>query len=221
MKKYFVPGLVTLLPLALTVMVVLFLFNLLTEPFVGIVKGILDHFDLLNTGFLFLSADESQLIVSKLLILVLLFFFTVFLGWLARWVFFHYMLRSWEWIVHRIPFVSNVYKTSQDVIKTLFTSDGHSFSQVVLAPFPSKATYCIGMLTKESLPAIPGTPIQNMAAVFIPSAPNPASGFVVLYKKEDLIHLDMKVEDAFKYVISCGVVQADIQISLPQEKHLA
>src|ERR1700733_11598652 len=120
MKKYFLTGLVVLLPLALTIAIVAFVFNFLTAPFVGMVKSILGHFGLLNTGFLFLDPLQVQVLVSKFLILVFLFFFTVFLGALARKFMIVYLLKLWDYILHRIPFVSTIYKTSQDVIKTMF-----------------------------------------------------------------------------------------------------
>lgn len=205
MKKYFITGLVILLPVALTLAIVIFLFNLLTEPFVGIVRAIFDHFNIFESGFLFLSVDQVEKYISQLLILVLLFFITVGLGILARWFFFHYFLHLWEIVLKRIPFVSSIYTTCQDVIKTLFTTDANSFKQVVLVPFPSIGTRAIGLVTRDNLPPV-GNSNATLVSVFIPTTPNPTSGFLVLYKKEDITYLDMKVEEALKYVISCGMV---------------
>src|ERR1700722_9202202 len=106
MKKYFITGLVILLPLALTLAIVVFFVNLLTGPFVEIVKSVLGYYDLLETNFLFISSDKLQKIASQLIILVLLFFTTVGLGMVARWFLFHYFLKLWEYVVHKIPFVS-------------------------------------------------------------------------------------------------------------------
>jgi len=205
MKKYFITGLIILLPVALTLAIVLFIFNLLTEPFVGIVRNILAHYNLFQSGFLFLSTDQIQQYFSKLIILMLLFFLTVGLGFLARWFFVHYFIRMWEYVLHRIPFIRSVYKTSQDVIKTIFTTETNSFKQVVLVPFPSSETWAIGLVTKENLPPV-GKSQKPLIAVFVPTTPNPTSGFLMLFKEDDLVFLDMKVEDALKYVISCGVI---------------
>jgi len=211
LKTYFITGIVILLPLALTLAIVTFIFNLLTEPFVGIVKSILDKHTLLENGFLFLSADQIQMYTSQLIILLLLFFFTVGLGFLARWFFIHYLIRLWENLVARIPFIRSVYKTCQDIIETLFKSSSNSFKQVVMVPFPSKESMAIGLVTRDNIPALDGSN-DLLVAVFIPTTPNPTSGFLVLFKKENLVYLDMKVEEALKYVISCGVISTPITI---------
>lgn len=206
MKKYFITGLVILLPLALTIAIVLFLVNLLTKPFMEIFQSILVHFDLLNKDFLFLSASQIQYAVSQILILSFLFFFTVFLGFITRLFFFHYLFKAWEYVIHRIPLIRSVYKTCQDVINTIFKADTKSFKQVVLVPFPSKESQSIGLVTRDDLPGIPHKQGQDLVAVFVPTTPNPTSGYLVVYDESELTYIDMKVEDALKYIISCGVI---------------
>ncbi len=216
MKKYFITGLVILLPLTLTFAIVVFIFNLLTIPFAGIVKSIFDYYGLFSTGFLFLTPANTQQFFSQLIILALLFAFTSGLGLLARWFFFHYLIRFWERILKRIPFVSSIYTTCQDMIQTLFTTNSNSFKQVVLVPFPSSDSLAIGLVTKDNIPPL-DSDSPSLVAVFIPTTPNPTSGFLVLFKKDDITYLDMKVEDAFKYIISCGMITAPIQ-SHPEAK---
>jgi uncharacterized membrane protein len=207
LKKYFITGIILLLPLALTLAIVLFVVNLLTQPFVGIVKAVLTHYGLFDNGVLFLSADQVQLYTSQLIILVLLFFVTVGLGYLARWFFFHYLLQLWDLVLHRIPFVRSVYKTCQELINTVFASSSGSFKQVVMVPFPSKETLSIGFVTKESiLHPLPGR--GPLVAVFVPTAPNPTSGFLMLFEEKELIYTDLTVESGFKYVLSCGILAA-------------
>lgn len=216
MKKYFITGLVILLPLALTLAIVFFFVNLLTGPFVEIVKSILGHYDLLETNFFFISADHLQRYASELIILILLFFFTVGLGILGRWFLFHYFLKLWERVVHSIPFVSTVYKTCQDVIKTIFTSNTNSFKQVVMVPFPSPDNLAIGLLTRDNLPPV-GKHSKELVAVFVPTTPNPTSGFLMMFPQTEVIYIDMKVEEALKYVISCGVIASPIRVITPED----
>ncbi len=205
MKRYFVTGLVLLLPIALTIIIVLFLFNLLTEPFVGFASSILRHYQIFSNGIGFLSAEETLIVLSRLLILVLLTAFTILLGVLGRLVFMHYFIRLWESLVSRIPLVRSIYKTSQDVIKTIFTNSTKSFKQVVLVKFPNEQTRCLGLITRDDIPNF-STNNGTLTAVFVPTTPNPTSGFLVLYPPEEVVHLDMTVEEALKYVISCGVI---------------
>jgi len=217
MKKLFITGLVILLPLALTIAIAMFVFNLLTVPFAGIVQSVLNHYDLLDHGFLFLSSAQLQQLVSQILILLFLFFFTVSLGIIARWFFFHYLLRLWDSVLHRIPFISTVYKTCQDVISTIFTSSTKSFKQAVLVPFPNADTLSVGLITREK---IEGLESENLVSVFVPTTPNPTSGFLMLFKEKDLIYLNITVEEAFKYIVSCGIISTPFHVISSEEARL-
>lgn len=206
MKKYFITGLIILLPLTFTALVIIFIFNLLTDPFLEMVKALFDHYQLFVNGFLFLNANQLQSFVAKILILITLILGTALLGLVTRWFFFHSLLRFADGLMHNIPIVSSIYRVCQDIIKTIFTTENKSFKQVVLAPFPTSDTRTIGLITKEDMPGLSGTLHANRVAVFVPTTPNPTSGFLMMYNRDDLIYLDMTVEDAFKYVISCGVI---------------
>jgi uncharacterized membrane protein len=227
-KKYFITGLVILLPLALTVGIVVFVFNLLTTPFLGAVKAIFDRYNLFETGFIFFDADQLQNLIAQSLILFSLIIFTIGLGVIARWFFFRTLLRIADFVVRHIPLVSSIYKTCQDVIKTIFNSKANSFQQVVIVRFPNPETCSIGLVTREQIPSLKDTSYENVIAVFVPTTPNPTSGFLIMCKPEDLIYLDMKVEDAFKYIISCGVIlpsfnaiQKETKVLTPEELSLS
>lgn len=206
MKKFFITGIVILLPVMLTLFVIIFIFNFLTAPFLEFTKATLGRYEIFQQGIFFLSAEKLQHYVSQILILFTLFFFTVFLGIVARWVFFHYLVRVWDYVLHRIPFVSSIYKTFQDVINTMFTSTTTAFKQVVMVRFPNPDTYTVGLITRDHLSGLEHVIGSDLLLVFVPTTPNPTSGFLTIFKREDVIYLDMKVEDAFKYIISCGVI---------------
>ncbi|ADI38403.1 putative uncharacterized protein [Waddlia chondrophila 2032/99] len=206
MRRYFITGLILLLPLALTIAIVVFVVNFFTNPFVGAVKETLQHIGLFHQGILFLSAEQVQLYFSRLIILLLLFLFTVLLGVLTRWVIIHSFIRLGEYIFHRIPIVRSIYKTSKDVINTIFTDQTKSFKQVVLVPFPNADTYSIGLVTREDIKDLTNQKKGDYIAVFVPTTPNPTSGFLMLFDRKDVVFLDMKIEEAFKYIISCGVI---------------
>jgi len=207
-KGYFFTGLVLLLPLALTIIVVSFLFNLITDPFVGIFRDIFHSFHLFESGVGFLSAEQVQIYAGKIIAALVLFFFTLILGGVAQWFFFHSLLKFWDYILHRIPFVSSIYKTFQDVINTFFSGDTNSFKQVVLVPFPTKDSYAIGFLTQENFAFGKPEPSENekLCAIFVPTAPNPTSGFLIAFQETDLIYVSMTVEEAFKCILSCGAI---------------
>lgn len=214
MKKYFLTGLAVLLPLTLTLLIVVFVFNLLTEPFAGVTKGILSYHHFLEK-----TPEKLQQIISQIIILIFLFLFTLILGMIGQWLLVNYLIFASERLLQRIPFIRAVYNTCKDVIKTLFTSKDNSFKQVVLAPYPNSSIYCIGLITREDMKGLGTISDEKLIAVFLPCTPNPTSGFLVMFKKNELIYLNMPVEEAFKYIISCGVIEVsfnslDNQINL-------
>lgn len=218
MKKYFVTGLVILLPLALTVAIIAFFVDLLTKPFTGIIQSIFAKYDLLDRGVFFLSADQLQIVVSKIIILFVLFFATVTLGIFARWVLFNYLIKLWDSILHRIPVIKSIYKTSQDVVRTIFSSGGRSFKQVVLVPFPSNTCLSVGLVSSDDIPVVRVNGEEKYISVFVPTTPNPTSGFVMLFKSEEVEYLDIKVEEALKFIISCGVLLPQFKTRAEFEK---
>lgn len=199
MKKYFISGLVILLPVTLTVWFLHFVVNLLTKPFVGLVLKIFPasalklHPQLLKYG-------------SQIIILVGLFLLTLILGFFARWFIFNALVKLSDKILHKIPLINKVYKTTQDLVKTIFVTDKNSFKQVVMVPFPYKGLYSIGFVSRKAPDTCSEAINNQLYSVFIPTTPNPTTGFIILFKKEDLIFLEMKPEDGIKYIVSCGVI---------------
>jgi uncharacterized membrane protein len=206
MKKYFITGLVILLPLVVTIAVVIFLVNFLTQPFIGVVSAVLSKLHIINKGFLFLTPEQLVRYTAKIIILVLLFLFTVGLGMITRWFLINTLFRLGDRLLNRIPIVNTVYKTTQDIIRTLFVSDKNSFKQVVMVPFPRSDIYVLGLISRESPPICSQAVGQDLVSVLVPTTPNPTTGFLMMYKREDLIIIDMKPEEAIKYIISCGVI---------------
>lgn len=211
MKKHFITGLVILLPLVVTIAVAIFLVNFLTQPFIGIVSAILAKFNIINKGFLFLSPEQLLNYGSKLIILVLLFLFTVGLGMVTRWFLINALFRLGDRVLHRIPVVNTVYKTTQDIIRTLFVSDKNTFKQVVMVPFPRSDVFVLGLISRESPRMCSNAAKEELVSVLVPTTPNPTTGFLLMYKRSELIDIDMKPEDAIKYIVSCGVI-------IPEEK---
>lgn len=206
MKKYFITGIVILLPLAVTIAIVMFIVNFLTQPFIGWVSDKLATYGLLQNGFLFLSSEQLIRYGSQLIILLALFAFTLALGMVTRWFFFKTLINLSDQILHRIPIVNKVYKTTQEIIRTIFVSDKNSFKQVVLVRFPAEGSYSLGLVSREAPVTCSNAANQDLITVFIMTAPNPTTGYLVMYKKEDVIYVDIKPEDAVKYIVSCGII---------------
>lgn len=210
MKKYFITGLVILLPLAVTIFLVAFTINLLTQPFIGLIEQFLVPYDW------FVKHQTAIHIILQITLLFALFLLTVLLGFLARVVVFKSFLSFYDYILHRIPIIKTVYKATQQVMKTIFGSSSRSFKQVVMVPFPTQGAYCIGLVSSPAPSLCEKTAGTPLITVFVPTTPNPTSGFLMMYREDEVIYLDMKIEEAFKYIISCGVITSD-DSGLPSE----
>lgn len=218
MKKYFITGLAILLPLTVTVVILFFLVNFLTKPFMGFAAKILYHTKIKDVSFLFLSSEQVIRYGSQVIIILGLLAITILLGYIARWFFIKSLLSTSDKLLHKIPIVNKVYKTTQEIIKTLFVTDKNSFKQVVLVPFPSEKTYSLGLVSRKAPKTCTDAKKEDLISVFIPTTPNPTTGFLLMFKKEDLIFLSMKTEDAIKYIVSCGVVLPPTTQTKPEEK---
>lgn len=215
MKKHFITGLVILLPLTVTILVLAFVIRFLTLPFIGLVTTFLARFNIVNRGFLFLSPEQVLKYSSQFLILITLFLFTLALGMVTRWFFIKALIRLGDKILHRIPIVNTVYKTTQEIIKTLFVTDKNSFKQVVMAPYPYPGTYMLGLIAREAPDVCSKAVNDELISVLIPTTPNPTTGFLVMYRKSELVFIDMKPEDAIKSIVSCGVIHPGNQPPRP------
>jgi uncharacterized membrane protein len=201
MKKYLITGLVVLLPLALTFWVTLFVIGLLTDPFIGVARNVL--------GWVGLGSSTILEAASTLLAIILFFGIVIGIGAVGRHFFFKYLMQFSDAILHRIPLINTVYKTSQEFIQTLMTSSSQSFKRVVLVPFPHKEAKALGFVTREDIG------MEGKVSVLVPTSPLPTSGFLLMYKKEEIVETTMTVEEAMRYILSCGVLMTPAQKDVP------
>lgn len=192
LRKYFISGFVVFLPIALTVYFFVLTINI-TDGFLGryLKPYFHDHF-----GFYFRGVG---ILVSAYLIVVIGFFVTNFLG--------RRIYAYLEGLLLKLPFFKQVYPALKEMAVFLFSQDQvKSFNQVVLVEYPSKGIYSYGFLTNVTSSRICGKVKRELCNVFIPSSPNPFTGYVVLIPKDEIIFTDVTIEDAVKCVASGGVV---------------
>ena len=212
MKKHIMTGLVMLLPIALTFWIVTFLINWLTDPFIDMAEV-----GLTAVGMRDFAGEVVFFWLTRILVLIFILLFICLIGIVGRYVFFTYLMRLGDSILHRIPVISSVYKTSQELIQTILSSENRAFKQVVLAPFPHAESWTIGLVAREV------SPVAERVPVFIPTTPNPTSGYLVMYERTRLIPLSLTIEEAFRYIISAGaLLPENASFMLPQkEKELS
>ena len=206
MKKYFITGLVLLLPITLTIAVIGVLVNILTKPFVGFVSRILQESNTLSQGFLFLSRQELILYASKVIILICIVVLIFVIGMIARWFFIHWIIKFFDTLLHKVPLVNKIYKTIKEVIHHFFGHGKNTFKQVVMVPFPSRGIYMLGFLSKEAPKICQIEKNETLTSVFIPTSPNPSTGYLLMYQNKDIQKVPLKPEEALKYIVSCGLI---------------
>jgi len=148
---------------------------------------------------------------------LLLLFFT---GMLVRNLFGRQMVHGAESLVRRIPVIGAVYSGAKTFSETVLTDQGRSFKQVVMVEFPRKGIYSIGFITSHELEEAQAKTEQVVTCVFVPTTPNPTTGFIVLVPKDEVVAMDMTVDEAFKMLLTLGVVVPKWK-SKPAEGRLA
>lgn len=206
MKKLLFSGLALLLPIAFTLFLVLFVLNFLTYPFIKYFYSLLIY---LHPRMLDYVPHKVIHYAAQIFILIGLFLVTVTIGAFARIFFIKYFIKIGDKIIQKLPIVNKIYRTTKDIIKSIFSPDTSSFKKVVLVPFPSDETYCLGLLSGPAPAYCQLEKEEDLVAVLLPTAPHPISGYLLLYKKKDILDVDMTIEDAVKFIVSCGIVQPD------------
>lgn len=134
--------------------------------------------------------------------------FTTFIGWIAKGLLGRTFIRSAENLVNRMPVVRSVYSGVKQIAETVFAQADRSFEKACLIEYPRRGIWAIGFIStaaKGEVSKRAGSK-QKMQSIFVPTTPNPTSGFLLFFPAEDVIELDMSVEDAAKLVISAGLV---------------
>ena len=147
--------------------------------------------------------------------LVVLVLALILVGMFAAGFLGKFFLRLGEWIVYKVPLISSIYSVLKQIFETFFSTKTQAFSKVVMLEYPRKGIWILGFVSSELRGEVKEKFAEEMLNVFIPTTPNPTSGFLIFVPKKDTIELDMKVEEGIKFVISGGLVEPE---NLPRKK---
>lgn len=192
MNRYFITGLLVLVPLVITIWVLASLIGLLDQSLLLLP---ISWRPLAQTGY-----DIPG--IGALLTLL-----TVFVtGLIATNFFGKRLIHFWERLLARVPVVKSIYYSVKQVSDTLFSDSGQAFRKALLVQYPREGSWTVAFLTGQ-----PGGDVANhlqgdYVSVYVPTTPNPTSGFFLMMPRQDVIELDMSVDEALKYIISMGVV---------------
>ena len=210
MKKYLLTGLLVWTPLGITVWVLSWLLGAMDGLFAWLLSA--------PQALLPASAHES---IEKLrhvpgMGVLVLGVGLLLTGMFATNIVGQWWLRQWSRLLHKIPIVRSVYSSVKQVSDTLFSSNGNAFREAVLVQYPRQGSWTIAFVTGK-----PGGEVANHLAgayvsVYVPTTPNPTSGFFLMMPRADVVTLDMSVDEALKYIISMGVVAPPSRAPLAQ-----
>jgi uncharacterized membrane protein len=198
LKNYFLTGLLVVVPIAMTVLVIRWLVRFLDSA----LKSVLPEF--LRPDVLYgLPVPGIGLVATLLLILLV--------GVLAANIFGRSLVNFSERLVDRIPLVKGIYTLFKQVSDTVLKRDRGAFRKVVLIEYPRRDIWAVAFVTGVSEGEVQQVTSRKLVNVFVPTTPNPTSGFYILVPEDDLIVLKMSVEEAFKLIISGGMVTPPVR----------
>ncbi len=197
-RNIFLTGLLVTLPIALTAFILIFLFK---------------NLDALSPTFtrwlILLGAPLPDGYRVPFLGVIITFLIILLVGALTTNIFGNKLLHLWERIIEKIPFVRRIYTGTKQVVKSIATADTKSFRKVVLIEFPRKGIHAIGFITGETRGDLKHLTSEHHFNVFVPTTPNPTSGFLIFADPGEVIELDMTIEEGVKYVVSGGIVNPE------------
>ncbi|MGH7822578.1 MAG: DUF502 domain-containing protein [Candidatus Binatia bacterium] len=192
LRRYFLSGLLAFLPLAITVWIL--------DAVIRVMDSGLEFLPrpFRPSTYVQFRFPGMGAVFTFLLICLIGVFVTHFVG--------HKLRTLWGRMLRRIPIVRGIYGAVQQLVEALFSQDKSKYRRVVLIEYPRKGVYSLGLVTGVSEGEVQERTGERVINVFIPTTPNPTSGWYVLVPEQDAITLDMSVEDAFKLIISGGMV---------------
>ena len=200
MKKYFIAGILVWAPLAITIWVITWGVSVLDGVFGSIMSAIMA----VTPGDTQPTLKSFRAIPGLGVIIVLAIIFVS--GLLAANYAGQWWTKLWDRFINRIPIVKSIYSSVKQVSDTLFSSKGNAFRQAVLIPYPRNGSWTIAFVTGNPAQEVANKLKEEHLNVFVPTTPNPTSGFFMIVPKADMIELDMTVEEALKHIVSMGSV---------------
>lgn len=189
LRKSFLTGLAVMLPLLVTVYIVMMIFSIVGSP-LGRIFALFHLPGPLAT----LAGFASTVLIIALV------------GFLATNIFGQQLVRLMEMIFNRLPLVRKIYNPTRQLVQFMFSSRTETFRKVAMVEYPRKGMYTIGFVTGESVGEVQHKTAEDVLSIFLPTTPNPTSGWLAMVPRSDVIMLDMTVEDGLKLIVSGGVL---------------
>ena len=185
-RNYFIAGIVVLIPIAVTFYLTIFLVNISSKI---LPKEINPNY------YLPYNIPGLEIVIAIILITII--------GWLSLSFIGKRLLNLFNTVLNRIPILRTIYSAIGQMTET-FTKSDKEKKNVVLVEYPRKGSWAVGFATKENSGEITKKTNKKLVNVFVPTTPNPTSGFLLMFPKEEVIYLDLTFEEASKFIVSAG-----------------
>ncbi len=192
LRRYLVAGLIVWIPLGVTIFILKVLIGLMDRSLLLIPEQYRPE------EWLGIAIPGLGTILTLVVLLLT--------GLLAANIVGRSMVGLWESLLDRIPIVRTVYSGVKNFAEIVFSDSGQSFKKVLLIEYPRNGIYSLAFQTATNLGEVQGRTGEAVVCTFVPTTPNPTSGFIIIVPKKDVIELDMEIDEALKMIISLGVV---------------
>lgn len=207
LRNSFLTGIIVIAPVGLTVWLIWTVVGWVDSFVWPFVPDSYQPEAMINHWFELEGDDRIEVNVRGLGVVIFLVF-TVLVGWIAKGLIGRSMIGFGERLVDRTPVVRSIYSGIKQLAETIFAQSERSFEKACLIQYPRKDIWAIGFISTQARGEVAekAQSMSDMISVFVPTTPNPTSGFLLFFPREDVIELDMSIEDAAKLVISAGLV---------------
>jgi len=186
LRNNFIAGVVVLIPIGITLYLTLFIINISSK---------LIPKEINPNHYLPYNIPGLEILIAILLITII--------GWISLSFIGKRLFNLFETLLNKIPIIRTIYSAVEQLIET-FTSSKSDKKTVVLVEYPRKGVYAVGFATKENTGEIRKKAGKELLNVFVPTTPNPTSGFLLMFPKDEVIFLDLTFEEASKFIVSAG-----------------
>ena len=186
LRNNFIAGIVVLIPLGITLYLTLFIINISSN---------LIPKEINPNHYLPYNIPGLEILIAVILITII--------GWISLSFIGKRLFNFFESVLNKIPIIRTIYSAVEQLIET-FTKSKSDKKTVVLIEYPRKGVYAVGFATKENTSEIKKKAGKELINVFVPTTPNPTSGFLLMFPKDEVIYLDLSFEEASKFIVSAG-----------------
>lgn len=194
LRGYLIAGVLVTAPITITAWLTITIINFIDKS----VKNLLVPIEKYVGDIAWFSVPGLGIVLAIVFLLLIGMFATNILG--------RFFVRMGESILDHLPVVRSLYGATKQIFETVFANQSEAFREVVLVEYPRKDMWVIGFLTGRSKGEVQEKTYDDTVNIFVPTTPNPTSGFLLFVPEKDVMHLDMTVEEGIKLVVSAGIV---------------